>query len=102
EEVEQQVVSSRLAEAARGGEASLVYVLNDVVFQEIRRLERGPASKKEKRRLGEWRGLARRLGSMGPSEVQERLREVVHEYAADVRGNFDPRVYRFATGLMPT
>ncbi len=100
-EVERRVVTSRIAAAQKGGDNSLEYVLNDVAFQEVRRLTRGPASKGEKKRLGEWRDLSHRLAGMSDEEKRRRLGALVSEYAADVCGNFNPRVYKFATGILP-
>ena len=40
-EVERRVVARRVTESRSGGDASLEYVLNDVAFCEIRRLEAG-------------------------------------------------------------
>jgi glycerol-3-phosphate O-acyltransferase len=100
-DVEARVIGARTAAARHGAERSLEYVLNDVVFQEIRRLERGPASKGEKKRLPEWRDLARRLGGMDEAQKLERLERIVGGYCQDVCGNFNTRVYRFATGFLP-
>ncbi len=47
--------------------------------------------------LGEWRSLARALAQMSDSECVGRVREIAARYARDVAGNFDPRVYKFAT-----
>ncbi len=47
--------------------------------------------------LGEWRALARALARMSDTDCVWRMREVVARYARDVAGNFDPRVYKFAT-----
>src|SRR5215468_970463 len=63
-EVSQRVVIARLSEAQRRRDASLEYVLNDVAFQEIRRLERGPASAPERKQIGTWKDLAKRVGRM--------------------------------------
>src|SRR5262249_30897784 len=71
--VEQRVGKARLAAAARGRDDSLEYVLNDVAFQEIKRLERGPASGDERKRVGQWRDLSRRLGRMSDAEKRQRL-----------------------------
>jgi glycerol-3-phosphate O-acyltransferase len=100
-EVERRVVEENLHKARRGGDASLEYVLNDVAFQEIRRLERGPAAQGEKKHLGEWRDLARRLGGMTVEEKRHQLERLVTVYANDVCGNFKPGVYRFATRVLP-
>jgi glycerol-3-phosphate O-acyltransferase len=100
-DVERRVNASRTEAARRGGDHSLEYVLNDVAYQEIRRLEASSSSPSEKKRLAEWRDLARRLGSMTEEEKRRRLAELVHAYADDVAGNFDTRVYGFARGVMP-
>jgi glycerol-3-phosphate O-acyltransferase len=101
-EVERRVLAGRLDAAGAGGDASIEYVLNDVAFQEIRRLERGPASEGEKKRLPEWRDLARRLGTMSDDERRRRLSEQVGRYARDIAGSFSMRVFRFATSLLPS
>ena len=100
-DVERRVVADRVDSAARAKDTSLEYVLNDVAYQEIRRLERGLATKEERKGLGAWRDLARRLGRMSDAEKRDRLARIVAEYTHDVLGNFNPRVYRFATSLLP-
>ncbi|HEY4241699.1 MAG TPA: 1-acyl-sn-glycerol-3-phosphate acyltransferase [Kofleriaceae bacterium] len=94
-EVERRVVARRIAESRAGGEASLEYVLNDVAFSEIKRLE-------GKKSVGRWRDLSRRLLTMPDEEKQQELRELVRYYGRDIVGNFDPRVYKLATGVMPS
>src|SRR5262249_45757533 len=84
-EVERRVVEGRLAGSRRGGDASLEYVLNDVAFQEIRRLEKSGA--KGRRQAAEWRDLARRLGGMTDEEKRRQLERLVARFAADVCGN---------------
>jgi glycerol-3-phosphate O-acyltransferase len=39
---------------------------------------------------------------MSDDEKREELRALVRHYGRDVVGNFDPRVYRFATGIGPS
>ncbi len=97
-EVERRVVARRVAEARRGGDASLEYVLNDVAFSEIKRLE----ASKAKNGVDRWRDLSRRLLSMSEDDKQSELRGLVRYYGQDVVGNFDPRVYKFATGVGPS
>lgn len=95
-EVERRVVAKKVADAKIGGDASLEYVLNDVAYCEIRRLEHknGAADR--------WKDLSRRLLSMNDDEKREELRRLVRYYGQDVVGNFDPRVYKFATGIGPS
>jgi glycerol-3-phosphate O-acyltransferase len=96
-EVERRVVTRRIAEAKAGGDASLEYVLNDVAYSEIKRLEKTNSGAADK-----WRDLSRRLLTMTEEEKQAELRDLVRYYGRDVVGNFDPRVYKFATGIGPT
>jgi len=96
-EVERRVVARKIAEARGGGDASLEYVLNDVAYCEIRRLE---ASKSDG--IDRWRDLSRRLLGMSEEDKREELRSLVRHYGKDVVGNFDPKVYRFATGIGPS
>ena len=108
-DVERRVVE-RLSEAARtaqshavpgtaGHASSLEYVINDVCYQEIRRLEAGSNNDAA---LARWRDLSRRLLGMTDAERIAELRSLVSYYGHDVVGNFDPRVYRFATGIAPS
>src|SRR4051812_45569603 len=96
-EVERRVVARRTAESRAGGDASLEYVLNDVAFCEIRRLEKAGGDA-----VTRWRDLSRRLLGMSDEEKQAELRTLVRYYGKDVVGNFDPRVYKFATGIGPS
>src|SRR5690242_19509399 len=81
-EVERRVVARRIAEAKAGGDASLEYVLNDVAYCEIKRLE------KSKNGADRWRDLSRRLLTMSEEDKQGELRALVRHYGKDVVGNF--------------
>src|SRR5215475_4166854 len=98
-EVERRVVARKVADARAGGDASLEYVLNDVAYCEIRRLE---ASKAASGAVDRWRELSRRLLAMSDADKQDELRELVRHYGKDVVGSFDPRVYRFTTTILPS
>lgn len=98
-EVERRVVARRVAEARAGGDSSLEYVLNDVAFHEIRRHE---AARDKNGAVDRWKDLSRRLLGMTDEEKQAELRKLVRHYGNDVVGNFDARVYKFATGIGPS
>ncbi|HEY0252458.1 MAG TPA: 1-acyl-sn-glycerol-3-phosphate acyltransferase [Kofleriaceae bacterium] len=98
-EVERRVVQHRVEDARAGGDASLEYVLNDVAFSEIKRLE---ASSKKTGALERWKELSRHLLSMNEADKEAELRELVRYYGRDIVGNFNPRVYKFATGIGPS
>lgn len=74
-------------------------VLNDAAFHEIHRLERTRGGEAE--RLGEWQRLARRIGRMTEDELRDEVVRQARWYVEDVVGNFDRRVYRFASSVLP-
>lgn len=81
-------------------EESAELVLNDAAYHEIRRLE-SDKSEGGRRKLDYWRGIVRRVGRMSVEGKHETLREIAHSMAKDVAGNFDPRVYHFASRFLP-
>jgi glycerol-3-phosphate O-acyltransferase len=72
-----------------------LHTLNEAAYFEIRRLQHkgGPE-------YAEWRTLARQLGRMQQDECRKKLDDYAQRYAWDVAGNFDPRVYKFASKAM--
>ena len=95
-EVQRRVVGRLVARAAAGGDDSLEYVINDVVVSEIKRLEAARRHDDTAR----WRDLGGRLGTMSDGEKRHELERLVDHYGRDVVGNFDPRVYKFATKVL--
>ncbi|MEZ4366893.1 MAG: 1-acyl-sn-glycerol-3-phosphate acyltransferase [Kofleriaceae bacterium] len=95
-EVERRV-TGRLVERARaGGEHSLEYVLNDVAYSELRRLEHAGGDA-----AARWRELSRQRATMSDAAQREELRRLVSYYGHDIVGSFDPRVYAAITGVAP-
>jgi glycerol-3-phosphate O-acyltransferase len=66
--------------------------LNEAAYLETRRLQHSGGSE-----LAEWKALAASLGKASESERRHLLRTHAERYAWDVAGNFDGRVYKFAT-----
>jgi glycerol-3-phosphate O-acyltransferase len=69
-----------------------LHVLNEAAYLETKRLQSSGNSD-----LAEWRALASQLGRMSDAELRERLKLYAERYAWDVAGNFDRRVYKFAS-----
>ncbi|HEX3771976.1 MAG TPA: 1-acyl-sn-glycerol-3-phosphate acyltransferase [Polyangiaceae bacterium] len=69
--------------------------LSEAAFLEVKRQQ--SAGSDDVINLGEWRAVAKALARMSDSDCLWRLRDVITRYARDVAGNFDPRVYRFAS-----
>src|SRR5687768_18538465 len=81
-EVERRVVARRITEARAGGDASLEYVLNDVAYSEIKRLEKSKNGAAER-----WRDLSRRLLSMSEEDKQAELHNPARYYGQHGVGN---------------
>ncbi len=78
-----------------------LFALNDAAYHETRRLDKAKRAK-DIERLDGWRTLARTVGRMSEEDRRAKLRLLANEYASDIAGNFDPRVFRVSTRLMPT
>lgn len=100
EQVVRRVVDSHIRLAAQGQDDSLEYVLNEVAFSEIRRLEKS-SGRENKKRLGRWHEMAHKLGHMSEADKRDELNRIVRYHAQDIAGNFNPKVYRFAKDILP-
>jgi glycerol-3-phosphate O-acyltransferase len=98
--VQRRVLDQLQSAAAELPECSLEYVLNEVAFAEIRRYEKA-RGKDAHKKLSRWRELALRLGRMPEHAKRAELEKIVGFHAADIAGNFNPRVYRFANDVLP-
>jgi glycerol-3-phosphate O-acyltransferase len=94
-------IFDRLTTGARNGsDKALEYVINDVAYQEMNRLA-GATGRRGRLDYARWRDLAAKLGAMSEQETRACLLDLLRYYARDIVGNFDPRVYRLASGLVP-
>jgi glycerol-3-phosphate O-acyltransferase len=71
-----------------------ILLLNEAAYFEVRRLRDGGPE------YAEWRALAGKLGRMTEPEARDKIRELCEGYAWDVAGNFNPKVYKFASRAM--
>jgi len=88
----------RVAARLDGGELDIL--INDCCFKEEKRLRK---SKNEADRayLERMRSARRRLAWASKDELRAILKSIVREYAAEIHGHFDPKVYQTATRVMP-
>ena len=94
------IVRSVVDRVVRGAKDPL-HALNDAAYHETKRLEgaKRPADVKE---LADWQRLARSLARQSEVERRDKLRELGERYGRDVAGNFDPRVFKVSTRLLPS
>lgn len=94
-----EVVAREMAEKGRS-ESAMELAINDTAFQAIARLE-SSRGRRGRAQYDEWIELYRTLGRRTPEEKARILRDLASGYARDVVGNFDPKVYRLATSVVP-
>jgi glycerol-3-phosphate O-acyltransferase len=74
---------------------SAEYVLNDAAYKELMRLN------KKHPKVEYWQSIYRSLNRMPEAEQKDMLLNLAHEYAEDIIGRFNPKVYEFATNMLP-
>lgn len=97
-EVTSRVLERHMARSASGPDY-LETLINDTIYHERRRLERDPPKGDE---ASFYAGLAKRLPKASQVELKQMLEEMLRRFVAEVVGNFDERVYRLSTSVVPT
>ncbi|MBN2359149.1 MAG: 1-acyl-sn-glycerol-3-phosphate acyltransferase [Deltaproteobacteria bacterium] len=99
-EVVSRVVASRVA-AATGRGRPLDEVLADSLFHEQRRLKDERPSRQRDLERAHWDGVRRALPSASETDLRELLERVATRYVEEIVGNFDARIFRFSTRVLP-
>lgn len=76
-------------------------LLSESLYHERRRLKEERPSKTRERDVRFWDHVQGGLRRGSEEEKKKLAREVVRHYGEEISGNFDERVYQFATRLMP-
>jgi glycerol-3-phosphate O-acyltransferase len=74
---------------------SAEFMLNDAAYKELMRLH------KKHPQVPHWQNIYRSLNRTGPQEHRKLLEELAEEHARDIIGHFNPKVYGFATSMVP-
>ncbi|MBI3726527.1 1-acyl-sn-glycerol-3-phosphate acyltransferase [bacterium] len=94
-------VVARVLASARDAKAVEAAVA-DTIYHERRRLEKEKPSRSRDAALRSWDDRKRRLVSESDEQTKrELLSEIATDFAREVLGNFDPRVYHYSTKLLP-
>lgn len=96
-DVERRVMESV---SGRSGPDQLEYLLHDAVFHEINRYE-GRNTRRGRRSLARWVSVRRQLADRDSEWIERQVWRLVHYHAEDIAGNFNPRVYGFASRILP-
>ena len=90
-----EAIIAEVVQRACGAVGDPRLMLSEAAFLEVRRQQSSAVD--DVIPLGEWRTIARSLARLGDADCIAHVRDVVERYARDVAGNFDPRVYKFAS-----
>ncbi|MGV3524772.1 MAG: 1-acyl-sn-glycerol-3-phosphate acyltransferase [Candidatus Sericytochromatia bacterium] len=93
EEILQEVTERALSKLLEENTAE--FMLNDAAYKELLRLQ------KNHPKTEFWQGIYGSLNRMTLGEQEAEMRQLLREYAEDVIGRFDPKVYQFATSMVP-
>ncbi len=81
---------------------SLDNLILNTAYSEIKRLESSRRTPEDKEELSFWRKTYQNMLTITEKQKAEVLKKTISFYANDIIGNFNPKVYRFATNLLPT
>lgn len=104
-EVQSRVVEQVVARArARGDDIrqGLEEILADSVYHEMRRLKEDRKSPTRNQDKLFWAAVRKELGKANERVLADVMRRAVRHYATEICGNFDDRVYRMATKVLPS
>jgi glycerol-3-phosphate O-acyltransferase len=102
-EVTQRVVDRVAQQAKNAPEGFLQTVVNDTIYHELRRLEgENPRKPLTKEQRSHYLGVRRKLVDAADANQRALLDDLARRFVAEVVGNFDQRVYRLSTTLIPT
>ncbi len=102
-EVAQRVVDRSMKRAKGASEGFLQTLVNDTIYHELRRLDHeNPRKALTKAQRAYYLGVRRKLVDAADTNQRQLLDEMARRFVAEVVGNFDQRVYRLSTTLIPT
>ncbi len=90
--------AAREGVGARRGAELLETLVSDTLYHERRRLERDTPAPGE---LALYADIGRRLPKASESELTRMIEALLTRFVAEVVGNFDERVYRVSTSVVP-
>jgi glycerol-3-phosphate O-acyltransferase len=100
-EVVSRVVEGHVQHARSAREGYLETVVNDTLFHEQKRLERD-RNARVKEDIAFYDSMRRRMSHASERDLRGLLEQIARRFVAEVVGNFDERVYKLATQIIPT
>lgn len=101
-DVAERVVNRYIAASQNQPEGVLQTMVNDTIYHEMRRLEREKKGKQKKSDLAFYQSIRKELASSSDHQQKHLLSKMARRFVAEIVGNFDQRVYRLSTTVIPT
>ena len=94
-------VESRVIDLYGKDSTKVEEALFDTLYKERQRLKTEPDRKKARRESSFYNRIYTRATRANPERQRELLMEIIRNFAGEVVGHFDPRVYAVATSAVP-
>jgi len=86
----------------REGTARLEEIITESIFHERKRMKEEPEVKSAAADRAFWEQISHELPRSTEKQRIGLLRSIVTRYGSEICGNFDPRVYKLSTNVLPT
>ena len=97
------VAETHLLRAGTPADTYLETLINDTLYHEQRRLEReDPRDPATRADLAFYQRIRREIRQAGSLELRSLLERMARRFADEIVGNFDQRVYKITTTIVPT
>ena len=100
EQILEDVVIRSFQEETRA--ESIDNIILNTAYSEIQRLESSRKNPEDREELSRWRKIYQSMLTINEREKAETLSRILKFYANDIIGNFNPKVYKFTTRLLPS
>ena len=100
-EVVSRIVEEHTRRASTAPEGYLETLVNDTLYYERQRLEKEHDRRKVRDDVTFYDGALRRMSHASERDLRQLVEEMARRFVAEVVGNFNERVYRFSTSVIP-
>ncbi|MCA9672208.1 MAG: 1-acyl-sn-glycerol-3-phosphate acyltransferase [Myxococcales bacterium] len=101
-EVVSRIVENHMKRARSAPEGYLETLVNDTLYHEQQRLKRESSSKRVRDDKSFYGGIKRRMRHASDHDLRGLIDEMSRHFVREVVGNFDDRVYKLSTSVIPT
>ncbi|MDP1745041.1 MAG: 1-acyl-sn-glycerol-3-phosphate acyltransferase [Bacteroidota bacterium] len=101
DQVIEQTLAEQKAYCKRSKDITIDNIIYDTIYLEKKRLKNKKNSKHSRTEIVFWSEMERRFYSANSTEKEEILKEIIENYAVEIAGGYNPKVYNFAIKIVP-